>query len=512
MAARRFRAIPRIRRISGGCARRAPRSARRCALDQRLLHPMIRQADGLLARVDWDMALDAVANGLRAIIERDGPDAIAFYLSGQLLTEDYYVANKLMKGFIGSANVDTNSRLCMASSVAGHQRAFGADTVPGIYQDLDEADLIVLVGSNAAWCHPVLYQRMIAAKRERGAEADRHRSAADRDGRGRRPVLADRARHGYRAVLRPARAPRRHAGARLRLHRPRTRRDLSKRWRAPAKSRRMRRRPPARPALDRGRRSALLRACRAKRNASSLAFRKASINRRRAPTRSTPSSTFISPPAVSAGPAWDRSRSPASPMPWADARSAGSPTSWPPIWASRPPRCDRVRRFWGAPRMATRRGPQGRRHVRGYRARDDQGAVGHGDQSGRVVAARRRDARGAEKARTVRRLRERSQQRHDRGWRTRAAAGRGVGREGRHGDQFGAAYLASARIPADAGRGAARLVDRQRGGAAPRLRPRLRLSRAGRYFSRACRVVRLREYGQRDFDIGALASLSDDGL
>ncbi len=94
---------------------------------------------------------------------------MAFYLSGQLLTEDYYVANKLMKGFIGSANVDTNSRLCMASSVAGHRRAFGADTVPGIYGDLDAADLLVLVGSNAAWCHPVLFQRMIANKERRGA-------------------------------------------------------------------------------------------------------------------------------------------------------------------------------------------------------------------------------------------------------------------------------------------------------------------------------------------------------
>ena len=99
-----------------------------------------------------------------AIIERDGPDAVAFYLSGQLLTEDYYVANKLMKGFIGSANVDTNSRLCMASSVAGQRRAFGADTVPGTYADLDQADLIVLVGSNAAWCHPVLFQRMMRNK------------------------------------------------------------------------------------------------------------------------------------------------------------------------------------------------------------------------------------------------------------------------------------------------------------------------------------------------------------
>jgi assimilatory nitrate reductase catalytic subunit len=138
-------------------------------LDTRLLHPMLRQ-DGKLQRTDWDTALDRVADGFRRIVERDGPGAVACYLSGQLLTEDYYVANKLMKGFIGSANVDTNSRLCMASSVAGHRRAFGADTVPGLYEDLDQADLIVLVGSNAAWCHPVLFQRMQKNRRERGAK------------------------------------------------------------------------------------------------------------------------------------------------------------------------------------------------------------------------------------------------------------------------------------------------------------------------------------------------------
>ena len=154
------------------------------SLDQRLLHPMQRQADGSLVRVNWDTALDTVAGGLRAIVDRDGPGAIAFYLSGQLLTEDYYVANKLMKGFLGSANVDTNSRLCMASSVAGHRRAFGADTVPGIYRDLDEADLVVLVGSNAAWCHPVLYQRIMAARSERGAKlivVDPRRTATAED-------------------------------------------------------------------------------------------------------------------------------------------------------------------------------------------------------------------------------------------------------------------------------------------------------------------------------------------
>ncbi|MET0276755.1 MAG: nitrate reductase, partial [Pseudorhodoplanes sp.] len=140
------------------------------SLETRLLHPMLRMPSGSYLRTDWATALDQVADGFRRIVDRDGPDAVAFYLSGQLLTEDYYVANKLMKGFLGSANVDTNSRLCMASSVAGHKRAFGADTVPGVYADLDRADLIVLVGSNAAWCHPVLFQRMVKNKRERGAK------------------------------------------------------------------------------------------------------------------------------------------------------------------------------------------------------------------------------------------------------------------------------------------------------------------------------------------------------
>src|SRR5450432_68301 len=130
---------------------------------------MIRCSKGTMERVAWTDALDHVAHRFKHIIARDGANAVAFYLSGQLLTEDYYVANKLMKGFIGSANVDTNSRLCMASSVAGYRRAFGADTVPGCYEDLDQADLLVLVGSNAAWCHPVLFQRMLVNKQARGA-------------------------------------------------------------------------------------------------------------------------------------------------------------------------------------------------------------------------------------------------------------------------------------------------------------------------------------------------------
>jgi len=118
--------------------------------------------------VSWDTALDHVSAGLARVIAEHGPGSVAFYLSGQLLTEDYYVANKLAKGFIGTPHVDTNSRLCMSSSVAGHKRAFGADVVPQCYDDLEEADLVVLAGSNAAWCHPVLYQRLQSAREARG--------------------------------------------------------------------------------------------------------------------------------------------------------------------------------------------------------------------------------------------------------------------------------------------------------------------------------------------------------
>jgi assimilatory nitrate reductase catalytic subunit len=130
----------------------------------RLLHPMLRAPDGTLHRASWDDALDRVAAGFRRVIDEHGPDAVAFYVSGQLLTEDYYVVNKLAKGYIGTANIDTNSRLCMSSAVAGHKRAFGEDVVPGCYEDLEQAELIVLVGSNTAWCHPIVYQRIAKAK------------------------------------------------------------------------------------------------------------------------------------------------------------------------------------------------------------------------------------------------------------------------------------------------------------------------------------------------------------
>ncbi|MEH6451831.1 MAG: molybdopterin-dependent oxidoreductase [Psychromonas sp.] len=125
----------------------------------RLLAPTINGVQS-----NWQESLSHVATHFSDTIEKHGPNSVAFYVSGQLLTEDYYVANKLMKGFIGSGNIDTNSRLCMSSTVAGHKRAFGTDTVPVCYEDLELTDMVVITGSNLAWCHPVLFQRLKAAK------------------------------------------------------------------------------------------------------------------------------------------------------------------------------------------------------------------------------------------------------------------------------------------------------------------------------------------------------------
>lgn len=128
-------------------------------LDGRLLTPEIRGE-----QASWDDSLDYVAAELARIRDAHGPESIAMYVSGQLLTEDYYVANKFVKGALGTGNIDTNSRLCMSSAVAAYKRAFGSDTVPICYEDLEKADLIVLCGSNLAWCHPILFQRVKAAK------------------------------------------------------------------------------------------------------------------------------------------------------------------------------------------------------------------------------------------------------------------------------------------------------------------------------------------------------------
>jgi assimilatory nitrate reductase catalytic subunit len=132
------------------------------SLDDRLLVPKIKGEE-----VNWEKALGTIADEFSSLIKEEGPGSVAMYVSGQFLTEDYYVANKFMKGAIGTANIDTNSRLCMSSSVAGHKRAFGTDTVPNSYDDLEKADVIILVGSNLTWCHPILFQRIEAEKQKR---------------------------------------------------------------------------------------------------------------------------------------------------------------------------------------------------------------------------------------------------------------------------------------------------------------------------------------------------------
>ncbi len=128
-------------------------------LKDRLLYPHINGE-----RCSWETATSTIAEKIRTAQDTWGPDSVAFYLSGQLLTEDYYAANKLAKGFLGTANVDTNSRLCMSSAVAAHIRAFGEDAPPSNYEDIELADLVVLTGSNLAWTHPVLFQRMQQAQ------------------------------------------------------------------------------------------------------------------------------------------------------------------------------------------------------------------------------------------------------------------------------------------------------------------------------------------------------------
>ncbi|MCG3760616.1 hypothetical protein EXA21_13895 [Vibrio cincinnatiensis] len=120
-------------------------------MPSRLLYPRIAGNE-----VSWQQATDHIAEQFYQAIQQYGPDSVAMYVSGQLLTEDYYVANKLMKGYVGSANIDTNSRLCMSSAVAAHIRSFGEDVVPVNYEDIDHTDLLVLVGANSAWTYPVL--------------------------------------------------------------------------------------------------------------------------------------------------------------------------------------------------------------------------------------------------------------------------------------------------------------------------------------------------------------------
>lgn len=131
----------------------------------RLLYPEMRyNKNQPRQRVSWDTALERTAAVFKTFIDKYGPDSVAFYASGQCLTEEYYVVNKLIKGFIGSNNIDTNSRLCMSSAVVGYKMSLGEDSVPVSYDDLELCDVIFVAGANPAWCHPILWRRVEAAR------------------------------------------------------------------------------------------------------------------------------------------------------------------------------------------------------------------------------------------------------------------------------------------------------------------------------------------------------------
>lgn len=131
----------------------------------RLIYPQMRYSKNMpLQRVNWDEALERTAAVFKTFIEKYGPDSVAFYASGQCLTEEYYVINKLMKGFIGSNNIDTNSRLCMSSAVVGYKMSLGEDSVPSCYDDIELADCFYVTGANPAWCHPIIWRRIEAHK------------------------------------------------------------------------------------------------------------------------------------------------------------------------------------------------------------------------------------------------------------------------------------------------------------------------------------------------------------
>lgn len=131
----------------------------------RLFYPEMRWNKNMpMQRVSWDTALDRAAAIFKTFIDKHGPDSVGFYVSGQCLTEEYYLANKITKGFIGTNNIDTNSRLCMSSAVVGYKKALGEDSVPVSYEDIEIADCFFITGANPAWCHPILFRRIEARK------------------------------------------------------------------------------------------------------------------------------------------------------------------------------------------------------------------------------------------------------------------------------------------------------------------------------------------------------------
>ena len=159
----------------------------------RILYPQMRYGKGLpMQKVSLGYCTDRAAAVFKTLIRKYGTDSVGFYVSGQCLTEEYYIANKLTKGFLQTNNIDTNSRLCMSSAVVGYKMALGEDSVPGAYDDIESSDCIFIAGANPAWCHPILFRR-IEAHKEKNPEvkiivADPTENTVLRPGR---PPLAD---------------------------------------------------------------------------------------------------------------------------------------------------------------------------------------------------------------------------------------------------------------------------------------------------------------------------------
>ena len=166
-------------------------SAQRVLQQQaRVITPLMRSnRSDSLQESNWDDSIEFVSRRLASVHTEHGPDSIGLYVSGQLLTEDYYIFNKLAKGLIGTNNIDSNSRLCMSSAVAAYKQSLGADAPPCCYEDLDHADLILIAGSNTVYAHPILYRRIEEARqKESSTQTDCGRSASHGHGtRGRPP-------------------------------------------------------------------------------------------------------------------------------------------------------------------------------------------------------------------------------------------------------------------------------------------------------------------------------------
>lgn len=136
-------------------------------IHDRLLYPQMRWSrNHPLERVTWQQGMERTAAVFRTMIQKYGPDSVGFYVSGQCLTEEYYVANKLVKGFIGTNNIDTNSRLCMSSAVSAFTAMLGEDAVPISYDDIEHSNCLLIAGANPAWCHPILFRRIEAHKQK----------------------------------------------------------------------------------------------------------------------------------------------------------------------------------------------------------------------------------------------------------------------------------------------------------------------------------------------------------